>query len=161
MRFVHLGLRSRSPERGIRAQCRSHLTSSISQQRPNTNQERKIPFKPLASQPFIQNEVYVPPKAHGPRKPSINRTTVATIFAVAGLLGSAIATPSSNAEKRSVEERSMDLFKRTMDEHNAGGDILKRQSAACWICLASCGFGGVTADCGCCAVGRACHDDCP
>ncbi|KAF2162077.1 hypothetical protein M409DRAFT_27455 [Zasmidium cellare ATCC 36951] len=85
----------------------------------------------------------------------------ATIFAIAGLLGSAVAAvPAGNVQKRSVEERSMDLFKSTIDDHMSGGEILKRQSAACWLCLASCGFGDGL-NCGCCSPGRACESDCP
>lgn len=90
--------------------------------------------------------------------------TLPVVYSLITLLtaASAFAAPSLNNDqpgivKRSDHERAMDLFSRSLAEP----ELLKRQSAACWICLASCGFGGATADCGCCAKGRGCDDDCP
>ncbi|CAK1363757.1 uncharacterized protein RHO25_006082 [Cercospora beticola] len=85
-----------------------------------------------------------------------------TIFALVATLGSVMAAPSPDAAvdvitKRDAD-RTMELFRRTMAD--TSGEILKRQSAACWICLASCGFGGGW-NCGCCSDGRACASDCP
>ncbi|KAF7191097.1 hypothetical protein HII31_07612 [Pseudocercospora fuligena] len=86
------------------------------------------------------------------------------VFALATAITGALAMPSAEAQTAANEiakrdnDRTMELFRRTVSDES--GELLKRQSAACWICLASCGFGEGW-NCGCCAEGRACAKDCP